>query len=99
MGIDSPQLPTRKEVLAEHPRGHKSKIRSSKYLNNLIEQDHRPIKLRLGPMLGSKQFRRAATLIAGIELMHRIKKDQFTLGRLGVKDKTAAEIWKAVLAA
>jgi DDE domain len=43
-------------------------------LNNLIEQDHRSIKLRLGPMLGFKRFRRAATTIAGIELMHRIRR-------------------------
>jgi DDE domain len=42
----------------------------------LIEQDHRSIKLRLGPMLGFKKFRRAATTIAGIELMHRIRKGQ-----------------------
>ena len=33
-------------------RGNQCKIRSSKYLNNLIEQDHRSVKLRLGPMLG-----------------------------------------------
>jgi transposase-like protein len=88
-----------KEVLSEHPRGEQSKIRSSKYLNNLIEQDHRSIKLRLGPMLGFKKFWKAATTIAGIELMHRIRKDQFNLGKLRVKDKTAPEIWKAVLAA
>jgi transposase-like protein len=67
--------------------------------NNLIEQDHRSIKLRLGPMLGFKHFRRAATTIAGIELMHRIRKGQFKLGKLRVKDKTASEIWNAVLAA
>jgi transposase-like protein len=35
-----------------------TKVRSSKYLNNLIEQDHRGVKLRLGPMLGSKGSRR-----------------------------------------
>src|ERR1700722_13182344 len=39
------------EVLGEHPEGNRCEIRSSKYLNNLIEQDHRSIKLRLGPML------------------------------------------------
>ena len=88
-----------KEVLSEHPRGEQSEIRSSKYLNNLIEQDHRSIKLRLGPMLGFKKFWKAATTIAGIELMYRIRKDQFNLGKLRVKDKTAPEIWKAVLAA
>ena len=41
-----------REFLGEHRRGKRTKIRSSKYLNNLIEQDHRSIKLRLGPMLG-----------------------------------------------
>src|ERR1700761_4566688 len=59
------------EALSQHPEGNQCKIRSSKYLNNLIEQDHRSIKLRLGPMLGLKHFRRAATTIAGIELMHQ----------------------------
>ena len=37
------------ELLGEHRRGQRTKLRSSKYLNNLIEQDHRSIKLRLGP--------------------------------------------------
>ena len=67
--------------------------------NNLIEQDHRSIELRLGPMLGFKNFRRAATTIAGIELIHRTRKGQFKLGKLRIKDKTAPEIWNAVLAA
>ena len=88
-----------KEVLSEHSEGERSKLRSSKYLNNLIEQDHRSIKLRLGPMLGFKQFRRAATTIAGIELMHRIRKGHFNIRRLRVQDKTTPEISNAVLAA
>ena len=87
------------EALSEHPEGNQCKIRSSKYVNNLIEQDHRSIKLRLGPMLGLKHFRRAATTIAGIELMHRIRKGQFKLDKLRLKLKTAPEIWNAVLAA
>jgi transposase-like protein len=85
-----------REVLGEHPRGGRTKIRSSKYLNNLIEQDHRSIKLRLGPMLGLKRFRSASITIAGIELMHRIRKGQFKLGKLRIKNKTAPEIWNAV---
>jgi hypothetical protein len=44
-------------------------------------------------MLGLKHFRRAATTIAGIELMHRIRKGQFKLDKLRVKHKTAPEIW------
>ena len=74
-------------------------VRSSKYLNNRIEQDHRGVKLRVGPMLGFKQFRTAAIVIAGIELLRRIYKDQFSLGRLRLKDRTVPAVWKAVLAA
>ncbi len=58
-----------REVLGEHQRGARTKIRSSKYLNNLIEQDRRSIKLRLYPMLGLKRFRSASITIAGIELI------------------------------
>jgi transposase-like protein len=32
------------------------KVRSCKYLNNIVEQDHRRVKQRLGPMLGLKSF-------------------------------------------
>jgi len=88
-----------REILSQHRRGKPTKIRSSKYLNNLIEQDHRSIKLRLGPMLGLKRFRCALIAIAGIELMHRIRKGQFKLGKLRINGKTAPEIWNAVLAA
>ena len=52
-------------------------IRQSKYLNNLIEQDHRNIRRRIRPMLGFKSFRRAQTILAGIELIHMIRKGQF----------------------
>ncbi len=86
-----------RELLGEHRRGKRTKMRSSKYLNNLIEQDHRSIKLRLGPMLGFKRFRRASITIAGIELMHRIRKCQFELGKLQVLGKTAPEVWTAVI--
>jgi hypothetical protein len=50
-------------------------------------------------MLGLKRFRSAAITIAGIELMHRIRKGQFRLGRLRVKENRTPEIWDAVLAA
>jgi transposase-like protein len=51
-------------------------IRQSKYLNNLVEQDHRNIKRRIRQMLGFKSFRRAQTILAGIELIHMIRKGQ-----------------------
>jgi transposase-like protein len=51
-------------------------LRQSKYLNNLVEQDHRAIKRRVRPMMGFKTFESARKLIAGIEIMHMIKKGQ-----------------------
>jgi putative transposase len=54
------------------------KIRQHKYLNNIIEQDHRAVKRRTRPMLGFKTFRCAGILLGGIELMHMIKKGQMT---------------------
>jgi transposase-like protein len=68
-------------------------------LNNLIEQDHRAIKSRIGPMLGFKDFVSAHITLGGVELLHRIRQGQFALRKLGVAKKTAPEIWKAVLAA
>ena len=54
---------------------------ATKYLNNIVEQDHRAIKQRCGPMRGFKSFANAAVTIAGIELAHRIHKHQFSFGR------------------
>ncbi|MDM0053791.1 IS6 family transposase [Variovorax sp. J22R115] len=51
-------------------------VRQSKYLNNLVEQDHRSIKRRIRPMMGFKSFHCAARLIAGIETMHMVRKGQ-----------------------
>ena len=62
----------------------KTKLRSSKYLNNLIEQDHRGVKQCIAVMLGFKEFRNAAITIAGIELLRSIPKGQFRLGHLDV---------------
>ena len=74
-----------------------TKIRSAKYLNNLVEQDHRNIKSRTKVMLGFKRFRNAAITLAGIELMHRIRKGQFNLAGLRLKDTAAPAVWNAVM--
>ena len=74
-------------------------LRSSEYLNNLIEQDHRRVKQRLRPMLGLKSFRTARVVIGGIELAERIKKGQFKIGKLGGSKATMPEIWQGALAA
>ena len=54
-------------------------IRQVKYLNNLVEQDHRAIKRVTRPMLNFKSFRTARSILAGIELMHMIRKGQLIL--------------------
>ncbi len=47
-----------------------------KYLNNIVEQDHRYIKWRINQGLGFKDFESAKRTIAGIEIVRMIKKDQ-----------------------
>jgi len=49
--------------------------------NNIVEQDHRAIKRRCSATHGLEAFERAAVMISGLELAHRIRKRQFTLGR------------------
>ena len=88
-----------RELKADGLLPAKTKLRSSKYLNNLIEQDHRSVKQQIATMLGFKGFATAAITIAGIELMHRIRKGQFGLGRLGVQGRLAPAVWNAVLQA
>ena len=52
-------------------------IRQIKYLNNILEQDHRFIKRITKPMMGFKTFHSASATIAGIEVAHMIRKNQF----------------------
>ena len=81
--------------MASSPRA--PSCRSSKYLSNLIEQDHRGVKKqRIAVMLGFKEFRNAAITIAGIWLLHRIRKGQLGLGRLGVQGQPAPEVRNAL---
>ena len=58
------------------PDDKKIEVRQIKYLNNIIEQDHRFIKKRTKPMLGFKNFYSAKTTIAGIENIRIIQKGQ-----------------------
>ncbi|MDB5744308.1 MAG: family transposase [Polaromonas sp.] len=54
-------------------------VRQVKYLNNIVEQDHRAVKRITKPMLNFKSFRSASNVLAGIELMHMIRKGQIML--------------------
>jgi putative transposase len=51
-------------------------VRQVKYLNNLVEQDHRFIKKITQPMRGFKAFHSAEATLAGIELHHMLRKGQ-----------------------
>ncbi|MEK4915977.1 IS6 family transposase [Bacillus sp. FSL E2-8887] len=62
-------------------------IRQVKYLNNIVEQDHRFIKRRVRSMLGLKSFRTAKSILSGIEAMHIIKKGQLILRDKSVQNE------------
>ena len=54
----------------------KATHRMVKYLNNIIEQDHRFLKRKIKPMLGFDSFETAEKTICGIEIMYMIRKGQ-----------------------
>ena len=72
-------------------------IRKIKYLNNIVEQDYRAVKRVTRPMLGFKSFDAAQGTLAGIELMHMIKKKQMMV-EAGAEGRTAAEQFYALAA-
>ncbi|MCP5134147.1 MAG: IS6 family transposase [Gammaproteobacteria bacterium] len=76
------------EALKEET-GHAIEMRQNKYLNNLVEQDHRAVKRIVRPMLGFQSFRSARVTLQGIELMHMIKKGQMIT--VDGRDFSAAE--------
>ena len=76
------------------------KIWTSKYLNNIIEQDHRRVKQRIYPMLGFKSLRNATVTINGIELVQKIRKGQFDIANIKKSSgMRVAQLWAAVLVA
>ena len=76
--VNIDQSGANKAGLKQMNRDHNKriKIRQCKYLNNIIEQDHRRIKRLTRPMLGFKNFHAAQRTLAGIEVMAMIKKGQ-----------------------
>jgi putative transposase len=71
-------------AIQHYNKTHKTAIviRHSKYLNNLVEQDHRAVKRLTRPRLGFKSFWAARCTIAGIEVMHAIRKGQLETGEI-----------------
>ncbi|CAG9615133.1 IS6 family transposase ISBwe3 [Bacillus rhizoplanae] len=73
----NPAYPLAIQELKEEKRMPEGiQIRKSKYLNNIVGQDHRFIKKRVRSMLGLKSFRTATLILRGIEAVHMIKKGQ-----------------------
>ena len=81
--IDKSGANTAAVVNIQADSGLPIEMRQSKYLNNIVEQDHRAVKRITRPMLGFKTLRCARILIAGIEVMHMIRKGQLS----GIKDQ------------
>jgi putative transposase len=65
-------------------------ILQAKYLNNIIEQDHRFIKKLTRQMKGFKSFRSASATLEGIEVAHMIRKRQFEASRQSALQQFAA---------
>jgi transposase-like protein len=74
-------------------------IRTNKYLNNLIEQDHRRVKQRCYPMLWFKTFGNAEVTLSGIELANKIKIGQFDTSEITGPEAMILQVWEAALAA
>jgi transposase-like protein len=87
-----------RELKADGKMPKRVRVRSSKFLNNGLEQDHRRVKQRIRPMLGFKRFDTAAVTISGIELAAKIRKHQFKVGNLPGRPKTIPAIWAALTA-
>ena len=87
------------ELQEENLLSAKLIVRTNRYLNNIIEQDHRRVKQRVRPMLGFKRFTHAAITISGIELVHQIKKSQFDISALCPPQTRTPQMWESVLTA
>ncbi|PEK59580.1 IS6 family transposase [Bacillus pseudomycoides] len=76
----NPAYPVAIQELKEEKRMPEGiQIRQVKYLNNIVEQDHRFIKKRVRSMLGFKSYETATAILSGVEAMHMMKKGQLNL--------------------
>src|SRR5262249_49368708 len=87
------------ELKAEGVLPAQTLVRTSKYLNNLIEQDHRKVKQRCYPRLGFKRFGNAKVTLSGIELANKIKKGQFDTSEITGPGAMILQVWEAAIAA
>jgi IS6 family transposase len=64
------------ELREDQTLNAETELRQSKYLNNIVEQDHRNIKRIVKPMMGFKSFNSARRTLSGIEAMNMMRKGQ-----------------------
>ena len=70
------------------------KVRQNKYLNNIVEQDHRAIKRIVSPMIGFKDFQCPRIILAGIEVIHMIRNGQ--MKGCGADRTVAAQVYSLI---
>jgi len=89
--MTSDQIGSNTTAITHYNRTHQTVIvrRHAKYLNNMIEQDHRAAKRSTNPTLGFKSFWGARGTMAGIEVMHALRKGQ--LAGTQATERTPAE--------
>ena len=63
-----------RELKTEGVLSKRSRLRQCRYLNNIVEQDHRTVKRRARLAMGYGSFRTAWKTLQGIEVMHMINK-------------------------
>jgi putative transposase len=78
------------------PKEQRFRLHTVKYLNNIVEQDHRFVKKRTAPMLGFKSYYSARNTLTGIENIRMIQKGQI-VGT--TKQYSAFENYKTLMAA
>ena len=72
------------ELKEENKIPNETEVRQIKYLNNIVEQDHRAIKRITKPMMGFQSFKTANRTLKGIEAMHMIRKNQISGFKMNV---------------
>ncbi len=72
-----------------------SKVRQNKYLNTVVEQDHRAINRIIKPMMGFEDFRCARIILSGIKIAHMIRKGQMCDD--GVASTAAEQFYSLVM--
>ena len=83
------------QMKADGELWRRSRLRQVKYLNNIVEQDHRRIKRLVRPGLGFGSFWTARRTLAGYEVMAMVRKGQ--VRRIGGHDMRAQATFVAAL--